>query len=520
MSSMLTEISFTNKAGTREIVDEVVENAFSSVCSTMGPNGNYVVINQLNTPKVTKDGVSVAKALDFNEARRNMIAKIITEPSIKTDAEVGDGTTTTVFMTYHLYQRFKDCMTFKNTRYLDGLLRQVHDFIGTLIKPGDIDSEMFRSMLLTSSNYEEEIVDKILEIYREHKNPNIHLEKSPMLPADEVKMTKEIYFEGSFPIENQVPTNGLYAVKENMVAIALVDGSIQGLTDELLSSLTNKFIDCPVLLIGRNFEPEAVAAVNNLNQQLGGPRIILYKVNAAGLLGAGTINDLGNLLGTDAVFNVSAIKADLVKYNDVPFLLGRNGVLMNKTNEEIEARADKILEGLDNRYDQLGIIERQTPVGRELNRRIARLRANNVTIKVTGVTASDASERWARYEDVMKAARTGQQFGVIHGIGYGYLMASKWLESEIPQQSDEELEKCRIGLIKVLRAQYEHLTGFDGASENPTFIDLVSGQESDTPMNVYDNAAATMIALEGAWQTAKTLGKISNVMGRSNTNYA
>nr|6HDD_A Chain A, Putative chaperonin GroEL [Pseudomonas phage OBP]6HDD_B Chain B, Putative chaperonin GroEL [Pseudomonas phage OBP]6HDD_C Chain C, Putative chaperonin GroEL [Pseudomonas phage OBP]6HDD_D Chain D, Putative chaperonin GroEL [Pseudomonas phage OBP]6HDD_E Chain E, Putative chaperonin GroEL [Pseudomonas phage OBP]6HDD_F Chain F, Putative chaperonin GroEL [Pseudomonas phage OBP]6HDD_G Chain G, Putative chaperonin GroEL [Pseudomonas phage OBP] len=515
-----TEISFTNKNDTREIVDEVVENAFSSVCSTMGPNGNYVVINQLNSPKVTKDGVSVARALDFNEARRNMIAKIITEPSIKTDAEVGDGTTTTVFITYHLYQKFKDAMSFANTRYLDTLIKQVLQYIGTLIQPGEIESEMFRNMLLTSSNYEEEIVDKILDIYREHKNPNIHLEKSPMLPADEVKMTKEIYFEGSFPIETQVPANGAYVVGPEKVGVVLIDGSIRAYPTQLINALLNRFIDNPVVLMARNFEPEVIAAINNENQRLGTSRIFAYKVNAAGLLGAGTIDDLGRLLNIGPVFDVNSVDPALVKYNDVTLWLGRKGILLDKSIEEVESRADSILEGLDNRYEALGIIERQTPIGRELNRRIGRLRANNVTIKVTGVTVSDASERWARYEDVMKAARTGQQFGVIPGIGYGYLMASKWLEANVPQQSDEKLEKCRIGLIEVLRAQYEHLTGHDGSAENPIFIDLVTGQESDTPMNVYDNAAATMIALEGAWQTAKTLGKISNVMGRSNTNYA
>lgn len=520
MTSMLTEISFTNQSDTRGLVDGTTKDSYLAVCSTMGPDGKYVVINQLNSPKVTKDGVSVAKALDFGEARRNLIAKIITEPAIKTDAEVGDGTTTTVFMTYHLYEAFKDHMTFKNTRYLDALMKDIQKFIGTLIIPGDINSPQFRNMLRTSSNYEDEIVDKILEIYREHESPNIYLNKAPMLPADEVKMTKEIYFEGNFSVENQIPANGFYSIAVGNAAMVLVDGSIRNYPEELINRLTNKFPKNPVILLARNFEPEVIQAFNNLNQILGGDRILPFKVAAAGTLGAGTINDLGKLLNVEAVFDINSLDSNLVKTNDVEFILGRTGILMDKSNETVSGRADTILETLVPRYDALGIVERQTPVGRELNRRLGRLRANNVMIKVTGVTVSDATERYYRYEDVMKAARTGQQFGIIPGIGYGYLMASRWLEANEPQQSDEGLEKCRVGLIKVLRAQYEHLTQNDGSVENPMFIDLVTGEESDTPMDVYDNAAATMIALEGAWQTAKTLGKISNVMGRSNTNYS
>lgn len=520
MSSMLTETSFTNKESTREIVDEVVENAFASVCSTMGPNGNYVVINQINTPKVTKDGVSVARALDFNEARRNLIAKIITEPSIKTDAEVGDGTTTTVFMTYHLYQAFKNDMTFRNVRYLDDLITQVHDFIGGMIKPGDIASDEFRRMLLTSSNYETEIVDKILEIYRTHDNPNISLLKVPQLQADELKFTKEIMFEGGFQIDQQVPTKGYYGAGAGTVVPVIISGSLRHLPRDLMTTLENRFLGKPILLMAVNFEPEVLATINNENQLLGAVRFIPYKVSAAGQLGAGTISDLGELIGTVPVFDINSLDIDTVKVNENEFILGRTGIMMNKGTPALAAIADKILEGLDNRYSTLGIIDRQTPIGRELNRRIGRLRANNVTIKVTGVTPSDASERYYRYEDVMKAARTGQQFGIIPGIGYGYLMASKWLENAVPAQSDEGLEKCRLNLISVLRAQYEHLTGYDGSVEVPHYVDLVTGEESETPMNVYDNAAATMIALKGAWQTAKTLGKISNVMGRSNTNYS
>lgn len=203
--SMLTETTFTNKKDTLAIVEEVVEMAFEAVCATMGPNGQYAVINQMNLPKVTKDGVSVAKALDFNEARQNMIAKIITEPSIKTDNEVGDGTTTTVFMTYHLYKAFSKLMSFKNIRFLDGLMGKIQEAIAEQVIQADITDDRFRSMLLTSSNYESEIVDKILEIYREYKNPNIQLIKAPMLPRDEITFTKEIKFRGNFVMDEMVP---------------------------------------------------------------------------------------------------------------------------------------------------------------------------------------------------------------------------------------------------------------------------------------------------------------------------
>uniref|UniRef100_A0AAU8KZN3 GroEL-like chaperonin n=1 Tax=Pantoea phage Survivor TaxID=3232176 RepID=A0AAU8KZN3_9CAUD len=524
--SMLTEISFTNSIGTREIIDAVMRDAYESVCSTMGPNGRYVVINQLNNPRVTKDGVSVAKALDFNEARKNLIAKIITEPSIKTDNEVGDGTTTTVFMTYKLYEAFKDLMTFRNLRWLDAKMKEVEEAVSSLITICDVNDERFRKMLMTSSNYEEEIVDKVLEVYREHKNPNIRLQRAPNLPGDEVKFTREVHFDGQFAHDLYVPQSGRLQIGANKVVGIIIDGNVQGFSNEEFSALGNAHPDKPVLIMARNFDPFAIAQINAENQKLkqSNPeapvKFVPYKLNAAGSLGSQSVADLGKLLDIDPLFSLEAMQSDLLKVIDVDVMLATAGIFLTKDNDLVKHRAEPILERLDERYESFSITDRQQPVGRDVARRIARLRANNVTINVSGVTQSDAEERYYRYEDVMKAARTGLEFGVIPGIGYGYLMARQMLEGAKPAQSDEGLNQLHELLMQVLTSQYEHLTSnvYEGPG-SVCFVDLVTGEESPVPANVYDNAAATLTALKGAWATAKTLGKVSNVMGKSNSAY-
>ncbi|QBZ70750.1 putative GroEL like chaperonine protein [Edwardsiella phage pEt-SU] len=525
--SMLTDISFTNAKDTRVIIDEVMEHAFESVCSTMGPNGRYVVINQLNKPRVTKDGVSVAKALDFNETRKNLIANIIMEPSIKTDVEVGDGTTTTVFMTYKLYNAFKDKMTFRNLRYLDDRIGKIIESIGALIKVVKVEDPEFRKMLLTSSNYEEEIVDKILEIYKEHKSPNIRLMKAPQLPADEIKFTREITFDGNYAHENYVPQNqnGSCLLKAGTAAVIIVDGNIQQFGPAEFSRICEAETGM-VVLMARNFDPMALAGINAENQKLrqsnpqSNIKVLPYKLNAGGTLGSASINDLGKLLDCDPIFDFDAFQPELLKVLDVDLVLLAKLLAVTKDDELIKQRAEPILETLDERYDAFSIMDRQQPVGMEVARRIGRLRANNVIINVTGVTVSDTEERYYRYEDVMKAAKTGLQFGVIPGIGYGYLMARQMLENDKPAQSDEELNRLHELLMDVLTSQYEHLTGNKYTGDSSVcYVDMVTGEETVVPNNVYDNAAATLTALKGAWATAKTLGKISNVMGKSNSAY-
>lgn len=520
--SVLAEKTFANKTETRQIVDEVMSDAFESVCSTMGPNGRYVVINQTNQPKVTKDGVSVAKALDFNEARKNLISAIITEPAILTDNEVGDGTTTTVFQTYHLYNKFKDAMTFKNLRYLDGLMRDVRDFLGTQIIECKVDSPEFRSMLMTSSNYEEEIVKKVLTIYKTYDKPNIRLVRVPSLKEDDVEQSSDIVFDSKFAddqMNSNVGQRGL-RVAAGTARIVIVDENIVTLTQESIDVMASGS-NIPVLLFGRNFDQNALQVIKhyNANFRTQLPKLIAVTMNVSGRLGSAVVNDQAALLGGAVTYNLRAIKETDVCVNTVDFIIHQRGLFIDAEQEKVKEAAAQILNDLDERYEKLTVVERGTPIGNALFTRISCLRANNVIIKVTGVTESDTMERYYRYEDVMKAARTGLQYGVLPGIGYGYMEAAKFILSQ-PKQSDEGLEQLRQDLAELLTYQYTHLTGIERDDEDfGKYVDLVTGDVSDKPTAVFDNAAATMIAIEGAWATAKTLGKTNNIMGRSNRRY-
>lgn len=516
--SILAETTFTDKIETRAIIDEVIEKAFQSVCSTMGPNGSYVVINQNNTPKLTKDGVSVAKALDFNEPRRNLIADVIKEPSIKTDLEVGDGTTTTVFLTYFLYRTFKDKMSFKSIRFVDQLVKEAIEEINKLVIPGDINSDVFRKMLMTTSNYETEIVDKILEIYRTHDNPNIKLENSPTLPADQVIETKEIVFPGSYGKDIFMPKGlGLLNVPGDLqTPVVIVDGVVGNIAVEELVSFFSGHES--VLILARNFEPMALSILQSLNTQ-NRLRVMPFRIDAAGSLGSNILSELGRMMDITPVVSLDEVyQRSVVEKAKTGFMLSPNCVMFFGDNEEVKKRAEEILQDLVPRYEKMNVIERQTPIGLSLFSRISRFRANNVTIKVTGTVPSEATERYYRYEDAMKAAKTGSIFGVLPGIGWAYLTVANTLVEKYNKQTlSEEEQNLVIDFCSVLTQPYLHLTG--GSLEEVKFLDLVTGKEEDIPTSVFDNAAATMTALNGGWACCKTLSKINNIMGRSMKSY-
>lgn len=537
--SILNEVTFTNKADTRNLVDEVVQDAFDAVTSTMGPNGQFALIIEMNLPKVTKDGVSVAKALDFNEARRNAIAKVITEPSIKTDMEVGDGTTTTVFMLGKFYQMFKDRMTFNNIRLIDSWVERTRQILNEMVIPGDVNSDVFRNMLMTTSNYETEIVDRILDIYRTYKNPNVVLQKVPSLGHDVVETNNLVYFHGQYGSDEFVPRGNEQGQKvcghpDVNTRVVLIDGHVNRVDIPVLTQLVSDIVKEPgiepqsmtfdgeTVIIARNFDPSVITTFKQANAKFG-CRITPYQLNVGGSLGSNVFRDLSELLKVNLVTEFSELLNQDHDYAGSPFILAPKAIYIEQDeNGHIQTTCDNLVAELSKRYDMMTVIDRQTPVGKNLFDRISRLSGNNVVIKVTGTVPSEATERYYRYEDAMKAAKTGITFGILPGIGYGYLTAARRLVDEIANNpmEPEEFELFQ-DFIEVLLAQYKHLTE-DSEYElfnEPSFLDLVTGEREVIPTKVFDNAAATMTALSGGWSTAKTLGKLSNVMGRSHQTY-
>lgn len=523
------EITFTSKEETLQLKNEVIKASYEAVCGTMGPDGKFELVINAGIPKVTKDGVSVAKALDFNEVRRNAIAKIISEPAIKTDQEVGDGTTTTIFMMTKLYEAFHRQLNFVNTRYLDMLINETVQYLAQLTIEGDLQDPQFRDMLMTTSNYEEEIVDHILTIYREHNTPNITLMERAALPADKIEFNKEVYLNGRYAKDIFVPRKTEGVIEFNNTAIVrviIIDESLSTMTPEFImkhgsvKSDNDSVMPVPLVIMARTFDPRVLDFLQTCCNN--GAIITPYELTAAGSLASNTIRDLAEIL--DIPFYGSfdeAMKAD-IPLCGTPFNLTIDKVTMDPDNTAIKGRVEPILKELNERYEKFDIIARNSPVARNVLDRIGRLTGNNITIKVTGTVPSEARERYYRYEDAMKAARTGLIYGVIPGIGYGYVMAAKHLESRFEElaQTTEQKDLLRA-YLRVLCEQYSHLTGNEIPLNGiePKFLDLITGEVEDKPTKVFDNAAATRIALQGGWATAKTLAKLEHVMGSSITNY-
>lgn len=535
------ETSFTPRNDTVNLVRDVVEKAYDSVVSTMGPNGELALIIDVNQPVVTKDGVRVAKALDFNDIRLNSIAKLITSAAIKTDDIVGDGTTTTVMMVRNLFNQFDGEMNFHTARILDELVDETKAYLTDLVKevtPGDY---RFNKMVRTTSNYQDDISETVIKLFKDYNAPNIVLKKGNGNAEDVIETNNRISFSGRYATPQlQFGTiRGMVNVENSLVVV--INNDVREIDNSELIKLRDIIVNTqkPVYLFARSFDNQVHDALINLNNIINRTLqtqqqtlfIIPFTVHSPGSLAAETVNDLGKLLNVTPINNLEGMVTEIVEDSLLPpgesFSLDISGIYFDAESSPIvERRANEILERIQRVYEGMNFSEKASYMGKFMLTRISRLLAENVTIIVSGLTEAEITERYYLYEDAIKVAASSVRFGALPGIGWGYNQAAQYLYEKYqhldttPSESDRVMWVVVKKFTRALVGQYEHLSGVEYSfTAQNKYFDLVTLEWNDEPADVFDNGSSSIVALEGGWSVVKRLTKLSCILGKSNTSY-
>lgn len=565
MQNPYEQITLTEKAETKELVREVVNTSFNVVCATIGPNAGLVLINNRNRATVTKDGVSAARALDFGEHRRNMIAELITSAAIRVDDIVGDGTTTTVFMVKQLFDQYADRLTFATIRIIDDLVDKVKGYLVEQVIEVTPESDDFKRMIYTTTNYQKDIAENVIELFGKYLSPNVNLIAGGGHFKDEITIQENIVFEGEYTSPHLRPGTVKNALTLETCNVLLLDMQVNETSESFTQLLLNKVAEerTPIVIVARSFDVDTIATITNLNRvicnqlgiQPGTLSVIPYALNAPGTSGAAMFTDIGDIIDVPVYTTIpeeSALKETLsIQVND--FKLDKEGIKFDATVPVIKQRVDTILERLVPVFDAMSITEKATVLGKISQRRISRLRAENVTIVVSGMTEGEISERYFLYEDAVKAAQSSLRYGVIPGIGYGFNKAAERLveevmlpinEQDILTVRDDCVRDIARSFVDILIAPYHHLTGGEysfvaednyiyypdtgdfidydehtAQSMKNYYIDLVTGETEEVPTNVFDNGCAALCALESAWSVVKHIGRLEAILGKSNSSY-
>jgi chaperonin GroEL len=402
----------------------------NAVKVTLGPKGRNVVLDKsFGAPRITKDGVTVAKEIELEDKFENMGAQMVREVASKTSDEAGDGTTTaTVLAQAIVREGMKAVAAGMNPmdlkRGIDLAVEAVVKEIQGRSKKIKTEEEIAQVGTI-SSNGEREIGEMISEAMQKVGKEGVITVEEAKSMATELDVVEGMQFDRGY-ISPYFVTNA-----EKMVAsledpfILLHESKLSGLQSMLPLLETVVQSGRPLLIIAEDIEGEALATLV-VNRLRGGLKVAAVKAPGFGDRRKAMLEDIAILTGGQVVSEDLGIKLENV------------GLDMLGTAKKVEITKEEttIVEGAGKKSDIQGrcgqiraqVEETSSDYDREkLQERLAKLAGGVAVIRVGGSTEIEVKERRDRVDDAMNATRAAVEEGIVPGGGTALLRATKVL---------------------------------------------------------------------------------------------
>src|SRR6202049_1649842 len=439
----------------------------NAVRVTLGPKGRNVVLDKsYGAPRITKDGVTVAKEIELEDKFENMGAQMVREVASKTSDIAGDGTTTaTVLAQSIIREGAKLVAAGMNPMDLKrGIDLAVTEAVSDLKRRSKKikTSEEIAQVGAIAANGEKMIGEKIAEAMQKVGNQGgITVEESKALEV-ELETVEGMQFDRGY-ISPYFITNAEKMITELEDPLILLHekklSSLQGLLP-LLEAVVQAAK--PLLIVSEDVEGEALATLV-VNKLRGGLKVAAVKAPGFGDRRKAMLEDIAVLTGGQVISEDLGIKLENVTLD----MLGKaKRVRIEKENTTIIDGAGK-KKDIEGRIGQIKaqIEETTSDYDREkLQERLAKLAGGVAIIRVGGATEVEVKERKDRVDDAMHATRAAVEEGVVAGGGSALLYATKVLARLKPENNDQ-----KVGVDIVRRAlqtpvrQIAENAGVDGS---------------------------------------------------------
>jgi chaperonin GroEL len=433
------EVRFSGDA--RDRLLRGVETLANAVRVTLGPKGRNVVIEKsFGAPRITKDGVTVAKEIELEDKFENMGAQMVREVASKTNDEAGDGTTTaTVLAAAIVKEGAKSVAAGMNPmdlkRGIDLAVTAVVADIKKRAKKVGSSSEVAQVGTI-SANGDETIGKMIAEAMQKVGNEGvITVEEAKALETD-VEIVEGMQFDRGY-LSPYFITNAEKMLAELDDAYVLLhEKKLPGL--QALLPVLEAVVQSgkPLLIIAEDVEGEALATLV-VNRLRGGLKVAAVKAPGFGDRRKAMLQDIAVLTGGQAISEDLGIKME----NVTLAMLGRaKKVMIDKENTTIVSGAGKKAD-IEARVQQIKaqIEETTSDYDREkLQERLAKLAGGVAVIRVGGATEIEVKERKDRVDDAMHATRAAVEEGIVPGGGVALLRASEHLKGLRTKNDDQK----------------------------------------------------------------------------------
>ena len=440
------EVKFAGDA--RERMLHGIDILADAVRVTLGPKGRNVVLDKsFGAPRITKDGVTVAKEIELENKFENMGAQMVREVASKTSDQAGDGTTTATVLAHAIVKEgAKGVAAGMNPMDLKrGVDLAVSAIVEDLKKHSKAitSNDEVAQVGTISANGDSEIGRFIADAMKKVGNEGVITVEEAKSLETELEVVEGMQFDRGYISPYFITNADKMRVEMEDPYLLIYEKKLSAL-NELLPLLeavvqTGK----PLLIIAEDVEGEALATLV-VNKLRGGLKVAAVKAPGFGDRRKAMLQDIAILTGGTAISEDLGIKLDQVKLD----MLGKaKKVMIDKENTTIVNGAGK-KKDIEGRVAQIKaeIEETTSDYDREkLQERLAKLAGGVAVIRVGGATEVEVKERKDRVDDAMHATRAAVEEGILPGGGVALLRATESLKRV---KTTNEDQKHGIEIVK------------------------------------------------------------------------
>lgn len=519
---MAKDINFA--ADARKKLLSGVNQLANAVTATLGPSGRNVIIQQQQgNPVSTKDGVTVAKAVELEDIQENIGVQIVKQAAINTADEAGDGTTTSTLLAQSILKSGLDQIT-DGSNVVDikkGIDNAVKDVVGYLGSESEdiVNDDQIKQIATISANNDEFVGELI--------STAIDKVGTEGVVTVEESRTGESYLETVEGMQFDRGYKSPYFVTDNNSMTAVLKDPFVLITDKRLNqvkellpileavSTQNKSL----LVIADDIDGEALSTLV-VNKMRGILSCAAVKAPQFGERKKAMLEDIATLTGGQVVSADKGMRLD--KFD--PAWLGKaNKITVNKDKTTIiDAKGDE--EAINTRVEEIKaqIDDTNSPYEKEtLQDRLAKFVGGVAIVFVGGQTEVEMKERKDRVDDALHATRAALEEGILPGGGSALLQAAAWLGHNYPEDVEKDyLTGYDIVVNAIERPFYKILENAGYSFDQIGDIELKIKEEQDfwfgynprvedffnmKKEGIIDPMKVTRLALENAASVAGTL---------------
>jgi len=478
---MAKEVIFDQEARAKILAG--VDGLANAVRVTLGPKGRNVVIDKsFGSPTITKDGVTVAKEIEFEDKFENMGAQMVKEVASKTSDIAGDGTTTATVLAQAIFREGSKLVVagmnpMDLKRGIDRGVLAISDQLSKISKPTR-DSNEIAQIGTISANSDETIGNIIAEAMEKvGKEGVITVEEGKSLET-ELDVVEGMQFDRGYLSPYFVTDpDGMEAVLEEPL-ILLHEKKISNMKDLLPLLEQVARAGKPLLLVAEDIDGEALATLV-VNKIRGTINVAAVKAPGFGDRRKAMLQDMAILTGGQVIAEELGLKLENVTIKD----LGQaKRISIDKDNttiidgagtkKDIEGRCAEIrnqVEGTTSDYDR-----------EKLQERLAKLVGGVAVVKVGAATETEMKEKKARVEDALHATRAAVEEGIVPGGGVALLRSAGALDG-VSIDNDEQAAGLNI-LRRAIEAPLRFISENSGI-EGSIVVDKVKGLKGANGFN-------------------------------------